>query len=502
MKFYFREREIEQLSLVTSNLHTRVGAVLIYGNRKVGKTEFVKQFLTKNKGIYLSISSNNSKLQLEDISTYLRSLNQFDFYIPRFSSWYELFEFFYFIAKKENFFLAVDEFHNFDLIEKSVFSEIKKLYEIHNKESRLTLLFISSNLTSIRKNFKDPNAPLFMLNSVEIKINPFNLTNICGLYKENHSLLPIKEIIKIYLVFGGLPKYYFLIDSHNLWNKRLLEVLQSLVFQDYSPLGFEFKELILNDFSKSNKTYLAILQSIASGSSTVSEIAKDTRVQATTLMKYLNELAYIKNIITRKTPIHIENEGISKFGKYFINSYFENFWFRFIQPNQIFFELRAYDNLLSIIQSNVETYLNERFYSLIKELIFYGNKELFIKRFFPFSISKVGPIWNRKHKFEMCLISKEEKQILLFKIFPGNNAIQFDDIQLYNNAVVELKEIFKGYTLNLMVISMNRLSDEENILFHNKSIMNFTIKEILENITFKNNALAISEHLLINRTAI
>ncbi len=502
MKFYFREKEIEQLTSITSNPRAKVGSVLIYGNRKVGKTEFVKQFLNSNNGIYLSISSNNSKLQLEDISTYLRSLNQFDFYVPRFSTWYELFEFFYFIAKKERFYLALDEFHNFDLIERSVFSEIKKLYETHNAYSMLTILFISSNLTSIRKNFKDKHSPLYMFNNAEIKINPFKLSNICGLYRENKSVLPVNEIIKIYLVFGGLPKYYFLIDNNNLWNRNLIEILQKLILQDYSPLGFEFKEFLLNDFSKSNKTYLAILQSIAAGKSTVSEIAKDTCVQATTLMKYLNDLVLIKNIISRKLPIHLENESNSKFGKYFINSYFENFWFRFMQPNQIFFELRSYDNLLSIIQSNIDEYLNNRFYSLLKELIFYGDKELFIRRFFPFTISKVGPIWNRKHKFEMCIISKEEKQILLCKIYPENSPIVETDIQLYNNSVMEIKEIFKGYTLNLMVISMNRLSEEEYLLFHNKSIINITIKEILENITFTNNTLSISENLLINTKVI
>lgn len=482
MEYCFRDKEINMLNNLAKEQLNSCGSILIYGNRKTGKTELVKQFLTNNSGIYLSVSTNTSKQQLEDITSYLRATNQFTTYVPFFRNWKELFDYFFFIAKNEKLFLVIDEFHNYDIIEKSIFSEIKRLFDKYKDESKLTIIFISSNLKSINKNFKLQTAPLFHFNNAEIFLKPFNLSNVFTLYKNNKSKLANKEIVKIYLVFGGLPKYYSLIDNYGLWNSPIIKVLEKLVLQEYSPLGFEFKELILNEFNKSNKTYLAILQAIAGGKNTISEIAEDIHVQATTLMKYLNELAYVKNIISRKVPINLDNAENNKYGKYFINSYFENFWFRFIQPNQIYFELQAFDNLLNIIEANIDSYLNERFYSVVKEIFTNNIEHKVLRELFPYQISSIGAFWNRKHKFDIGLISESEKEILLFKSFLYDEEISIDEVALLNKSLKEIKSSYKTYNIKTVLISNKKLKNKELGLIENTLIKNMQASEILNNL--------------------
>ncbi len=483
MKYCFREKEINMLNNLANEQKNACGSILIHGNRKTGKTELIKQFLKQNKGIYLTLSTNTSKQQLEDITSYLRTTNQFSTYVPYFRNWKELFDFFFFISQKEKYFLVVDEFHNFDIIEKSIFTEIKHLYEKYKDDSKLTIVFISSNKKSINKNIKSQNAALYSFNNAEIILKPFNLSNVFTLYKNNKSKLANREIVKIYLIFGGLPKYYTLIDNYSLWNSNVVKVIEKLVLHEYAPLGFEFKELILNEFNKSNKTYLAILQAIANGKNTISEIAEDIHVQSTTLMKYLNELSYAKNLITRKTPIHLDEDESSKHGRYFINSYFENFWFRFIQPNQIYFELHSFDNLLNIIKDKIDDYLNERFYSIIKEIFTNDVDHKIIKELFPYQISAIGAFWNRKHKFDIGLISNKEAEILLFKSFLYDEEISLAEVELLNKSLKELKSTYKTFNIKTVLISNKKLKNSDLGLIENTLLSNIQVNEVFNNLS-------------------
>ena len=492
MKFYFRDNEKVFLESVDGRIKNNCGLAIIYGNRKVGKTEFVKQYMQNKKGVYLSINSNNSKQQLDDISNYLRTLNKLNTFIPSFNSWKELFEFFYFIGKDEKFYLAIDEFHNFDNIDKNVFYELKTLAEKYKKESNLFILFISSNLVSIKNNFKDKASPLYGCEEVMLKINPFNLENVINIYKDNASLLPIGEIIKIYIAFGGLPKYYYLIDNYNLWNTKLIDVFKVLVMADYAPLGIEYKESILNDFSKTNKTYLSILQAIANGNRTISEISANINMPATTVMKYLIELSGNKNIITRKLPIHLTAKSAEKFGRYFINSFYDNFWFRFVHPNQIYFEMRDHNNLMSLIEKEIDDYVYERAYSLLKEVFIYTADSNLINKYFPYKLTDYGAIWNRKYTIDLALVAADAKQLLLVKVLQQN---QNEETQFFNKLIDEIKGIYKGYNINLILISKKKLKKEElkELLFEN--ITNISIKEFFNTLAFEKEELIIKTKL-------
>lgn len=492
MKFYFRDNEKVFLESVDGRIKNNCGLAIIYGNRKVGKTEFVKQYMQNKKGVYLSINSNNSKQQLDDISNYIRTLNKLNTFIPSFNSWKELFEFFYFIGKEERFYLAIDEFHNFDNIDKNVFYELKSLVEKYKNESSLLILFISSNLVSIKNNFKDKSSPLYGCEEVMLKINPFNLENVINIYKDNSSLLAIGEIIKIYIAFGGLPKYYYLIDNYNLWNTKLIDVFKVLVMADYAPLGIEYKESILNDFSKTNKTYLSILQAIANGNRTISEISTNINMPATTVMKYLIELSGNKNIITRKLPIHLTAKSAEKFGRYFINSFYDNFWFRFVHPNQIYFELRDHNNLMSLIEKEIDDYVYERAYSLLKEVFIYTADSNLINKYFPYKLTDYGAIWSRKYTIDLALVAADAKQLLLVKVLQQN---QNEETQFFNKLIDEIKGIYKGYNINLILISKKKLKKEElkELLFEN--ITNISIKEFFNTLAFEKEELIIKTKL-------
>lgn len=65
----------------------------------------------------------------------------------------------------------------------------------------------------------------------------------------------------------------------------------------------EGKNILVLEFGSENKAYLSILEAIAIGKATSVEIASYTGIAPNTVSKYLHELFYEYEIITRQEPV-------------------------------------------------------------------------------------------------------------------------------------------------------------------------------------------------------
>lgn len=65
----------------------------------------------------------------------------------------------------------------------------------------------------------------------------------------------------------------------------------------------EGKNILVLEFGSENKAYFSILEAIAIGKATSVEIASYTGIAPNTVSKYLHELFYEYEIITRQEPV-------------------------------------------------------------------------------------------------------------------------------------------------------------------------------------------------------
>ena len=73
----------------------------------------------------------------------------------------------------------------------------------------------------------------------QIYLRPFTLHE-CREYLEAHGMeWPMEEILRCYMVFGGVPFYWSLLDAH----LSLAQNLDALLFQRSGVLRGEFDEL-------------------------------------------------------------------------------------------------------------------------------------------------------------------------------------------------------------------------------------------------------------------
>ncbi|MBE2281527.1 MAG: AAA family ATPase [Ignavibacteriaceae bacterium] len=460
MKIYFRKKQLDDLNSIAIAASKGASITVLTGKRKVGKTTLVKQFLRENAGAYITISSKATAMQLRDITEYLKSFQISGESVPVFLTWEDFFAFLFKIAIQNPVNIIIDEFHNLEFVDQTAYVDLKRAWDKNHHNSKLNLIIVSYNEDFIRRRFETKESPIYKLNAKKIKLRPFGISDVMAIAKSNNSNLTTKQLITLYTIFGGLPKYYFLIDRLKLWDKGLEQIIRELIFVLYAPLAFELKELILNEFSRGNKIYLSILQAISHGDNKMSDIASSVNIPVTNLTKYLFELEKRKKIVDRENPINTRPGIKSKFGRYYVANYFDNFWFRFIQPDIINFESGEYEKMIAHIMQNLEGYLDTRMIIYVREVFENFPNSAALRKVFPYEITKVGAIWNRKDTVELAVLSEKHKQVLYGQLVLKDHPLSREEVTEALAYYNKFPRTFADHVKTRLLITKNGVDGE------------------------------------------
>ncbi len=209
------------------------------------------------------------------------------------------------------------------------------------------------------------------------------------------------------------------------------------VTQKGSPYLSEGTELIMSEFGKDYANYLSILQMIARGMTTQSEI--DSVIGKNT-GSYLNNLEEDYNYIHRRLPIF--SKPGSRNLRWEIEDCFLRFWFRFIVSHQSLVEMERNDMLLEMVERGYTQYSG-----IVLEQYF-RQKWMEEQR-----VTQVGNYWDRKGENEIDLIAINDldKTAVLAEV--KRQPRKFDP-QLLEKKVQNLHHELGGYTIQLLGLSM------------------------------------------------
>lgn len=142
--------------------------IVIYGRRRVGKTELVRKFIsTIEKSLYLYIDYV-TPLEVLDIISNDISMQSGDF--VRFRDW----DTFYSYLSRRGGVVVIDEFQRLFEIDKKAFTRLQRIWDIELKDKPLMLVMVGSSIgmmrnaalsgtASLRKGYFYDKAPAFGL---------------------------------------------------------------------------------------------------------------------------------------------------------------------------------------------------------------------------------------------------------------------------------------------------------------------------------------------------
>lgn len=393
IKFFDREAELKMLEDVFKGVRFKSGFVVIYGRRRVGKTELAKKFIEGKKFIWLFVETKSERLILDDLEKEAEKIIGIK---PRFGNWDEFLDF---IFSKKDIILVFDEFQNFSKIDSAFFSKMQRRWDEHHRKSRIMIIAIGSYVGMMKKLFYDSKEPLFGRADAMLNLKPFNFVQTCGFLKSIGVGMKKEDVMKVYSLLGGVPKYLLYLAQFSL--KTPDDVIENLFLKPPGILMEEGKNILAMEFGSEHRGYFSILEAISAGKVLPKEISDYTSLEKDTVAKYLHELYHEYEILKKELPV---TEDRTRDTRYFIRDNFFNFWFRFIYRNAGRIELGSGREIFGEINS----FFGRTFEDAAAEFI--SAQKL------PFAARKIGRWWRKDREIDIIALNEKTKNIAFFEV--------------------------------------------------------------------------------------
>ena len=474
MKFYDREIELSRLSEIATLSKRTAHMVVITGRRRIGKTELIRQFSKgRSDVLYLFVSKKKPHILLEEFRDILAER------IPLiktavFRSFEDLFSFIISYMKEQPVIMVFDEFQNFEFVDPAVFSILQNHWDREKNKIKGAFVFIGSVFTLMQKIFEGRKEPLFGRATSKLYIEPLTPAAISEILTD-YSLDATVHLPFYYTLFGGIPKYYFLLDRYRLFGKPHAEIVKKLYCESDAPLQNEGRELLIEEFGKNYHLYFSILQVIAGGETQMARIADGAGINVNSISKYLDELTSYYQVLERRIPV-TEQRYEKKIGRYYIKDPALRFWFRYIFRNQSLIEIGDEKGLAGKIMNDLPTLMGRSFEELIRALLIQRNDGDII----PFKFTKIGGFWTRRGDIEIDIIAltEEEGKILFGECKLKGHKFTRTDVQKLKEKGASVKWRIGRRKEYFALFSMDAISEAHKKSLGKEGILSFDMKSL------------------------
>ncbi|MFW6283143.1 MAG: ATP-binding protein [Minisyncoccales bacterium] len=423
---------------------------IIYGRRRVGKTELVlnsikslKNFKNKNYIYYLATEENN-------LERFYNVCVNHDSNVSKLKKDYEIL--FDYLKDKVDI-IVLDEFQNFIKENSNFLNLLQSIIDTNIKHSNLKLIVLGSSVSIISSKVLGYKSPLYGRKTASLNLKPVSFFDL----KQFFPNLDIDKLIEIYGFADGIP-YYLNKIERDFW-----KWFEKEINSDKGFLKDEVDFLMKFEFEDSS-THKLILQAIAAGKNTIKEIRDFTRLQRTDISPYLRNLMEV-GLVKREIPF---NENVkSRKGRYFLQDNFVKFWFRYIYPNLSSIEQGIYR--IQEVKSDYSEYLGKIFEDICKEYLTLTN----------FNFSKLERWWHKDNEIDIIGLGKDSgKKTIYFTECKYKKNVNPERIL---NKLSEKKDFFKLHNKDYYKKIENKSLEEGYIIFaksFEKKINNFKGKKV------------------------
>ena len=318
-RFIDREQEMDTLQ----DEYERKGSslVILYGRRRAGKTTLISEFI-KDKSALFFLASEESEAQnrnafKEKAADFIDSALLHEASV---ATWDAIFAAIMERSFESKPVIVIDEFQYIGKSNPAFPSVFQCIWEEQLKDRSVMVILCGSLISMMESQTLAYNSPLYGRRTAQIRLGqiPFRY------YGEVFPGRSRKELIEMYAVTGGVPKYIEVFSE----SKDIYRAIQRNVLNRSGYLYDEPHFLLQQEVSEIG-SYFSIIKAIAAGNHKLAAISSALEVKATSLTKYLKILIDL-DILEREVPITEDNPEKSKRGLYKIKDNYIRFWFAFV----------------------------------------------------------------------------------------------------------------------------------------------------------------------------
>ncbi len=397
--FVDREQELASLETTYRRLNKSAGFVVIYGRRRVGKTELIKRFLNGKEHIYLLATLQSEKDVVKKFS--MRSARYFKDDATLKNPHTDWDSFFEYLARElrrsgKNIVLVFDEFTYLVQQNRAITSILQYYWDEYLKTLPVMLILCGSYVGMMEKEVLAYNSPLYGRRTGQVYLDRMGFKYLKEFLKE----YDIEELVEAYAIAGGIPFYLQQLDSR----KDIISNIKENFLRKDRPL-FQDALFMLRDELKEPRNYLSILKAVSFGKTRPKEISDFAGLDPLLVGKYLDVLKGMK-IVKRVVPVTAKK---SQRGIYKVSDNYFNFWLRFVYPNEDNIEMGMEEAVVGSIKKGFNAYVGERFEDLAREFLVEMNR---LGRL-PFVFSKIGRWWHKGQEIDLVAMGSKGEYLAI-----------------------------------------------------------------------------------------
>lgn len=332
--FVGREKE---LAFLESKYTAENGQLIVlYGRRRVGKTETLKEFCKNKPHVFFACRECTDKLQLR---TFSEKMLKEDIparrYISQFENWEQAFRSVTDLPsgdKKK--LLIIDEFPYMCRGNTSIPSVLQNLWDEVLKDKNLMIVLCGSSMSFIEKELLSEKNPLYGRATGVYRMTEMDFYDAVKFFPDYSDT----DKVIAYSVLGGIPHYLKQFDP----KKSLAENIKNNILTKGCVLYSEV-DFLLRQELRETPIYNSLIEAIALGNTKLNEISQKSLVDDTSKTStYLRNLIQL-GIVEREFSVDAgtKERANTNRGTYKLTDNFFRFWYAFVFTN--YSELEAGD---------------------------------------------------------------------------------------------------------------------------------------------------------------
>lgn len=378
----FIGREAELKFLQDKYTEERGQLIVLYGRRRVGKTETLREFCKDKPHVFFSCTQTTDLVQLRNFSSRMFKENiPAKNYISEFTDWEKAFravlDLPYGNQKK---LLVIDEFPYMCRGNKSIPSILQNLWDAELRDSNVMIILCGSAMSFIEKELLSEKNPLYGRATGIYKMKEMGFYDAIKFFPEYSD----RDKMLTYAVLGGIPHYL------RQWNPKLSvdENIKRNILTKGCILYSEV-EFLLHQELRETPIYNSIIEAVALGNTKLNDISQKSLLEDTAKTSvYLKNLMEL-GIVEREFSVDskIKERANTGRGTYRLTDNFFRFWYAFGFANYSQLEDGDVDGVYEyVVKPALHEFASFAFEDVCREFV----RMLQKKNELPFRYSKMG----------------------------------------------------------------------------------------------------------------
>ena len=399
----------QELQFLEDKYNSKNGQlVVLYGRRRVGKTETLREFCRNKPHVFYSCREISDKLQLRSFSEKL--LNEklpAASYIKEFADWEAALKCItdlpYGDSKK---LLIIDEFPYMCKNNESIPSILQNLWDEVFKDENVMIVLCGSAMSFIEKELLAEKNPLYGRATGIYKMESMGFYDAAKFFP-NYS---DRDKIIAYAVLGGIPHYLAQFNPDLSLDDNIKKNILTKGCALYSEVEF-----LLRQELRETPLYNSIIEAVALGNTKLNDISTKSLVEDTSKTSvYLKNLIELE-IIEREFSVDdgTKERANTNRGLYRLTDNFFRFWYAFVFTNYSELEGGDVDGVFEYaIKPSLHEFASFAFEDVCREYV----REMQKANKLPFRYKRMGRWWGKTTVRRKNGIESQETEIDLLAV--------------------------------------------------------------------------------------